>query len=79
MKSIRIASFLILPSICDDTAQLLDQFDKEKDSDTILTSDGKNGTDKADKDGSKEGQRTKDEEILLRLTAFASCLISGAR
>jgi hypothetical protein len=61
--------------------QLLDQFDSEGNADTVITSDGKNsaGADKVENDGGKGGFRTKDEEILLRLTAYASCLISGAR
>ena len=61
--------------------KLLDKFDSEGNADTVIKSDGKNsaGTDKVDKDGGKGGVRTKDEEILLRLTAYASCLISGAR
>jgi hypothetical protein len=61
--------------------QLLDQFDSEGNADTVITSDGKNSApaDKVEKDGGKGGFRTKDEEMLFRLTAYASCLISGAR
>ena len=46
--------------------------DKEKDKDK---------DEEKDKDGSKGngGYRTKDEEIMQRLTAFASFLITGAR
>jgi hypothetical protein len=61
--------------------QLLDQFDSEGNADTVITSDGKNSAaaDKVDRDGGKGGFRSKDEEMLFRLTAYASCLISGAR
>lgn len=61
--------------------QLLDQFDSEGNADTVITSDGKNSApaNKIEKDGGKGGFRTKDEEMMFRLTAYASCLISGAR
>lgn len=68
-------------------SQLLDDFDTQRNADTVTSSDTaykekeKDKHKHKDEDGSKGkgGNRTKDEEIMQRLTAFASFLITGAR